>query len=72
MNIKVVYSGPDQCERCGGYGQVDHEGTGRQHWEELPAQSRVALTMGLVDFTDCPECNGTGRAPRDVEGEAHA
>lgn len=67
MNIVTIYNGEDKCERCHGWKQVDDgEGQSWKYWAELPAQSRIAVTMGLVKPVQCPECKGSGRNERNA------
>lgn len=61
VDVVVIYEGDDACERCLGWKRVDDgEQQSWKYWEELPAQSRIAVTMGLVKPIICPDCNGTG------------
>ncbi len=61
VDIQVVYTGEDKCLKCFGWGEVDQEGVSRKVWAELPPLVRLAYDMGLVTFTTCAACNGTGR-----------
>ena len=37
------------------------EGQSWKYWEELPAQSKIGIGLGLIKPIVCPDCNGTGR-----------
>ena len=54
-----------ECDRCAGCGQIanDDDGTPWKYWAELPAQSAIAVHLGLVRPIPCPECKGTGHDP---------
>ena len=56
-----------KCPKCDGCKQVAN--TDDQEpwsvWEELPAQSKVAVVMGLVRPITCSKCNGTGEIEDD-------
>jgi hypothetical protein len=51
------------CLRCLGDGRIANtdDGEAWKYWLELPLQSAVAVTMGLVRPIPCPECGGTGQ-----------
>ena len=51
-----------KCDRCDGCGKIanDKYGTPWKYWAELPAQSAVAVKMGIVKPVTCPECKGEG------------
>ena len=63
--IIVIYKGIDACMLCDGYKRIDDgkDGVSWKHWEELPAQSAIAVRMGLVKPIVCPRCNGSGKEP---------
>lgn len=65
-----IYDGPNACERCLGWKHIDDgdEGISWKYWIELPAQSRIAVTLGLVRPVVCPRCGGTGAEPEPGEG----
>lgn len=71
MDIVTIYDGEGACQQCLGWKRVDD---GKQqswkYWAELPAQSAVAVRMGLVRPIECPRCHGTGREPESVEDKA--
>jgi hypothetical protein len=50
------------CTACAGCGQVanDDDRTPWRYWAELPVQSALAVTLGLVRPLQCSECGGTG------------
>lgn len=51
----VIYDGPNPCQRCLGWKRVDDgEQQSWKYWEELPAQSRVAINLGMVKPITCP------------------
>jgi hypothetical protein len=62
MDIVVIYEGENKCQRCQGWKQIDDgdEGISWKYWAELPVQSAIAVTMGIVKPIVCPRCNGTG------------
>lgn len=53
------------CTWCQGDGRIadDDEGTPWKYWLELPLQSALAVTMGLVKPIPCTTCGGTGQVP---------
>ncbi len=54
-----------QCHRCLGCGEIS-SGEGGEPWtawKELPAESNLAVRLGLVKPIACPYCKGTGKAP---------
>jgi hypothetical protein len=64
METVVIYQGDDVCQRCLGWKRVDDgEGQSWKYWAELPAQSRIAVTIRLVKPIACPDCKGTGQEP---------
>ena len=64
MKRVVIYKGADVCVQCLGWKRVDNgEFQSWKYWAELPPQSRVAITMGIVKPVVCPRCNGTGKEP---------
>jgi len=64
MEMVVIYQGEDACQQCNGWKRVDDgDGQSWQYWEELPAQSRIAVTMGIVKPIECPRCGGSGKEP---------
>ncbi len=63
-NIIVIYEGENQCLQCLGWKRVDDgEKQSWKYWAELPAQSQVAVQLGLVNPFECPRCKGTGIEP---------
>lgn len=52
-----------KCMRCDGCGKIadGEEGAPWSYWQELPAQSAIAVQMGLVKPIPCPECGGSGK-----------
>lgn len=64
-----IYDGANACGRCLGWKRVDDgdEGISWKYWAELPVQSRIAVTLGLVRPIVCPRCNGTGVEPETAE-----
>jgi len=69
MSMIVIYDGDDVCEQCLGWKCVDDgDGQSWKYWAELPAQSRIAIKMGLVTPVECPRCGGTGKEPVSVQG----
>jgi len=64
MSIIPIYDGEDACQRCLGWKRVDDgDGVSWKYWAELPAQSAIAVQMGLVKPVECPRCKGTGIEP---------
>lgn len=65
MNIVVIYDGKDACVQCLGWKRVANtdDGESWKYWAELPAQSAIAVSMGLVKPIECPHCKGTGIEP---------
>lgn len=64
MDIITIYDGANACGQCLGWKRVDDgEKQSWKYWEELPAQSRIAITMGLVKPITCPRCSGSGIEP---------
>jgi hypothetical protein len=62
MSIVVIYEGEDACTQCLGWKRVDSsEQQSWKYWAELPAQSQIAVKMGLVKPIVCPHCGGTGK-----------
>lgn len=62
MNLILIYEGDDACEQCLGWKMVADAGQESwKYWAELPAQSRLAVAMGIVKPVLCPRCNGTGK-----------
>lgn len=57
-----------ECGTCAGCGQIadDEDGTPWKYWAELPAQSAIAITMGLVKPIPCPDCGGSGEAESEA------
>lgn len=49
------------CQRCAGCGQIADSDSGEpwSAWTSLPAESRVAVRLGLVNPLTCPNCNDT-------------
>ena len=65
MNIIPIYDGEDACTQCLGWKRVDDgEGASWKYWAELPAQSAIGFTLGLVKPIQCPRCKGTGIEPK--------
>ena len=54
---------PDDCRKCWGCGKIatDEDESPWVVWAEMPLQSALAVTMGLVQSRECPECGGTGK-----------
>jgi len=67
MPIITIYEGEDVCQRCYGWKRVDDgdEGMSWKYWAELPAQSALAVQMGIVKPIECPHCKGTGVEPKE-------
>lgn len=66
--LVTIYDGPNPCQRCLGWKRVDDgEKQSWKYWAELPAQSRVAIDLGMVKPITCPDCNGTGIEPEGKE-----
>lgn len=64
MNIVQIYDGDNPCAQCLGWKRVDDgDGASWKHWAELPAQSAIAVQLGLVKPITCPRCHGTGIEP---------
>jgi DnaJ-class molecular chaperone len=57
---------PGTCRRCDGCGQLanDDDKSAWWMWKTLPLGSDLAVQMGLIHPDTCPDCNGTGRAPK--------
>lgn len=53
-----------KCDRCEGCGKIANTRDAEpwSAWEELPAQSAIAIRMGWVKPIPCPECGGSGLA----------
>ncbi len=66
MEIVTVYTGSDACQKCYGWKRVDSEGLSWKYWEELPAQSRIGVQIGLVKPEICSRCKGTGIEPKEA------
>lgn len=51
------------CPACAGCGRVanDDDRTPWKYWAELPAQSAIAVFVGLVRPLTCQRCNGSGK-----------
>ena len=45
-----------ECPTCGGRGENLYNQSFRANWAE-----------GTYDIDDCPDCNGTGRTPENVD-----
>lgn len=65
MQIITIYEGENACQRCLGWKRIDDgdEGGSWKYWAELPAQSAIAIQMGIVKPIECPRCHGTGVEP---------
>lgn len=68
METVIIYDGEDKCPRCLGWKRIanDEDGGSWKYWAELPAQSALAVQMGLVKPIICPACNGSGRKTNAV------
>jgi len=63
-NIVEIYKGEDACQQYLGWKRVDDgEHQSWKYWAELPTQSRIAVTLGLVKPVECPHCHGSGKEP---------
>lgn len=53
------------CEFCKGCGQVtnDEKCTPWKEWLDLPIETKMATSIGIVRPVLCPACNGKGRVP---------
>ena len=53
------------CKRCRGDGRIANteQGESWKDWLELPLQSAVVVTLGIVRPLPCPVCKGTGKQP---------
>lgn len=61
MSVIVIYDGPNACQRCLGWKQVDDGGhQSWKYWANLPSPSDIAVRMGLVRPVQCPDCKGSG------------
>jgi len=68
METIVIYEGENACNQCLGWKRVDNGEFGSwKYWAELPAQSAIAVQMGLVKPVQCPRCKGTGIEPQEEQ-----
>lgn len=70
-----------RCDRCEGCGKVasGEEGAPWVRWLAIPPESRLAVTLGVVEPLPCPACGGVGQtlepvrvAPVGMSPLAHA
>lgn len=49
-----------KCQRCRGCGKIADSEDG-EPWENIPAPSNIAVTLGMVKPIPCPDCGGSGK-----------
>ncbi len=68
MDIVIIYQGANACEQCLGWKRVDDgELQSWKYFEELPAQSKIGIALGLIKPITCPRCKGSGVEPNGTD-----